>query len=234
MTDSSVARARLTRVLGPIAGAVGGLWLLLAISSAAGIADLTPGLLAHVQQRWGNSGRDRVQSWHDFVVREQKAATPATPKGALALAEATNDFWNDITYQEDAATWGDDNFMPTPIETLGANRADCKAYAIGKYFTLRALGFPVSQLRITYVRVRDLDAPHMVLAYYPTPDADPYILDNLDHDISRASDRDDLEPVYSFNDDDLWAAGSGPRVGNASQIRVWRDLQQRLARERQY
>ena len=64
----------------------------------------------------------------------------------------------------------------------------------------------------------------MVLAYYPTPDADPFILDNLTGNVVRASERDDLEPVYSFNDEDLWTAGASNFKGKSSQIRLWSEL----------
>jgi hypothetical protein len=72
----------------------------------------------------------------------------------------------------------------------------------------------------------------MVLAYYPTPDADPWILDNLDRDIKRGSARTDLAPVFSFNDDDLWMSGGAARKGGASSVRSWRDLLDKMERER--
>ena len=176
---------------------------------------------------------------HGLAAHAAAAAKPSprpVPDAAaiMSLLRATNAFWNEIPYQEDDATWGDANYMPSPVETLGADNADCKAYAIAKYFTLKDLGVPVDRMRLTYVTVTGVDEPHMVLAYYPTPDADPYILDNLQPGIDRASERTDLVPVYSFNDDDLWAVGVSGPVGNSSQIRVWRDLQQRMARENQY
>lgn len=200
----------------------------------AGITDLSPGLIAHVRQKWGVDGVDRVTAWHDFESHE-----PQHPHGfpdEAKLAHDTNAFWSRLPYQEDADTWGDANYWPTPIETLGIGHADCKAYSIGKYFTLKDLGVPVSKLRIVYVTVvaDGLNEPHMVLAYYPTPDADPYILDNLTGSILHASDRPDLVPVYSFNDDDLWTAGSDTAVGSAGQIRLWRALLQKMAREQKY
>jgi hypothetical protein len=71
----------------------------------------------------------------------------------------------------------------------------------------------------------------MVLAYYPSLDAEPLILDNLIGDIRPASQRPDLEPVYSFNDEDLWLANGQNRKGGSSQVRLWRELLERLARE---
>jgi len=48
----------------------------------------------------------------------------------------------------------------------------------------------------------------MVLAYYPTPDADPLILDNLTGEIKPVLQRPDLMPVYSSNDDDMRVGGT--------------------------
>ncbi len=71
----------------------------------------------------------------------------------------------------------------------------------------------------------------MVLAYYPTPEAEPLILDNLTRELKPASQRPDLEPVYSFNDDDLWLPSGAAKRGGASQVRLWRELKEKLARE---
>ena len=74
----------------------------------------------------------------------------------------------------------------------------------------------------------------MVLAYYPEPDAEPWILDNLSDDISPAGARDDLVPVYSFNGADLWLAvnrSEGRRVGGADRLSRWQDYQTRLLQQ---
>jgi len=47
-----------------------------------------------------------------------------------------------------------------------------------------------------------------------------------------ASDRPDLVPVYSFNDEDLWAAGATSAGGKSSQIRLWRGLLDKMEKER--
>ena len=71
----------------------------------------------------------------------------------------------------------------------------------------------------------------MVLAYYPDVEADPLILDNLTDEILPASRRTDLQPVYSFNDDDLWTAGANMQTRRSSQIRLWRELLDKMAKE---
>jgi len=101
---------------------------------------------------------------------------------------------------------------------------------------LRELGVPDEKLRITYVKALKLNQAHMVLAYYPTPNSDPLILDNLIKRIQRASTRDDLLPVYSFNGKNLWLSkerGQGRKVaGGSGRINLWRDLKVRMQQER--
>ena len=66
-----------------------------------------------------------------------------------------------------------------------------------------------------------------------TPQSDPLILDNVDGTIRPASDRPDLIPVYTFNDEDLLMSQPGQpamRVSPASN-RKWRDLLARLEQE---
>jgi hypothetical protein len=81
-----------------------------------------------------------------------------------------------------------------------------------------------------YVKALELNQAHMVLAWYVRPDADPLILDNLINDIKPASQRTDLEPVYSFNGSGLWSrkAGQDKRIGEADKLSRWRDLNRRM------
>ena len=70
----------------------------------------------------------------------------------------------------------------------------------------------------------------MVLAYYPAPGSEPLILDNLEDRVKPASERADLVPVYSFNDEDVTLVRDA-RKANPLQIRAWRDLQTKLEAE---
>jgi predicted transglutaminase-like cysteine proteinase len=200
----------------------------------AGITDFSPGLLRYVSSRWGRDAVDRLQHWHrkleEMRADATAAATPAS--GERVSVTASNDFWNRVPYEDDSRHWGVDDYWATPVEMLASDAGDCEDYSIGKYFTLKDLGVPIQKLRITYVRARGWDQPHMVLAYYPEPGAEPLILDNLNHTVLPASRRNDLEPVYSFNDEDLFAASGSGRVGKSTQIRLWRDLLEKMDKER--
>lgn len=205
----------------------------LAASAHAGVVDFSAGLLRYVGERWGKEAPYRLVYWQRHVSAAQLKTTNANREIEQQFLESTNVFWNRIPYSSDQAHWGIPDYWATPVETQGSNGGDCEDYAFGKYFTLRELGIPAQKLRITYVRAFGLNVSHMVLAYYPAVDADPLILDNLTDEILPASRRTDLQPVYSFNDDDLWIAGADMQRGRSSQIRLWRELLEKMDKERQ-
>lgn len=150
---------------------------------------------------------------------------------------AVNDFFNKIPFVSDAEHWGIHDYWATPTELLASNGGDCEDYAIAKYFTLLSLGISVDKMRITYVKARSLppaDQAHMVLTYYPKPEAIPLVLDNLVPEIKPGSQRADLLPVYSFNGDGLWLAkerGAGRVEGGSSRISLWTQLNARMGKE---
>ena len=201
-----------------------GLWL--GQPAWAGLTDFSAGLLSWVDQRFGRDASQRLLVWQR-VVADSAAPKADTP---LQLRRA-NDFFNQVPYVNDPPNWGVEDYWATPAEMLGKFAGDCEDYSIGKYLTLKDLGVPIDRLRITYVRAVRLNESHMVLAYYPQPDADPLILDNLNGTILPASQRPDLVPVYSFNDDDLFLPTGPARKGAATQVRLWRELLEKLAKE---
>jgi predicted transglutaminase-like cysteine proteinase len=194
----------------------------------AGAVGLTAEILAYVQDRYGAAAERRVEDWDRLMSGYARAPEPEK-------LDRVNRFFNRMRFLSDAEHWGRRDYWATPIEMLGTRGGDCEDFSIAKYFTLREMGVPDARLRVTYVRALGLKQAHMVLAYYPTPDADPLILDNLIDEIRRGSRRRDLVPVYSFNGEGLWQArerGQGRRVGGSQGISLWRDLTARMARER--
>ena len=184
-------------------------------------------LLERIAQRYGDAARERVLSLRVLIGEIGSAPEPIK-------LERVNEFFNAVPYDNDQSLWQQEDYWATPIEMLGIDGADCEDYAIAKYFTLRELGVPAERLRITYVKALTLNQAHMVLVYYPQPDAEPKILDNLSDRIVAASERDDLVPVYSFNGERLWLAVSrtqGEPIGRASRLKHWAQLRRKLAME---
>ena len=155
--------------------------------------------------------------------------------------QKVNDFFNrKIIFAEDQEVWGQSDYWATPMETLSKGKGDCEDYVIAKYFSLRNMNVPDSQLRLIYVKARiggassSVQQAHMVLAYYPTAEAEPLILDSLISDIRPASRRSDLLPIFSFNSQGVFAGVAANAVlgqGGTSRLSRWQDLLERARRE---
>lgn len=185
---------------------------------------LDPALLARVEQEHGSEARARLERWELLIEAHQNATDGKK-------LELVNEFFNELRFVSDKEHWGDKDYWATPVEFLSTAGGDCEDFSIAKYFTLREMGVPLERLRLTYVKAIKLDQAHMVLTYFPTPDAEPLVLDNLINEIRVASMRKDLVPVYSFNGDGLWLAkerGQGRLVGKSSRLSRWRNLVERL------
>ena len=205
--------------------------LLLVASVAALAAELvviSDAQIAKLAQEFGPVAKNRLTSWKEILTALRYKKMSEREK-----LELVNDFMNQTTFLSDLQHWGKEDYWATPIEFLSTNGGDCEDYSIAKYFTLRALGVPDEKLRITYVKELVIyNEAHMVLAYFPTPDSEPLVLDNINKTIQPASSRTDLLPVYSFNGSGLWLAkeqtGRAQSVGGSDRIGHWRDLQARL------
>lgn len=202
--------------------------LLLCVSCVfAEMAGLTQRLLDHVARTYGQEAKGRLIDWQGLIL-SGKGLDDAEK---LALV---NSFFNRVAFVDDIAHWKKPDYWATPVETLATNGGDCEDFSIAKYLTLREMGVPDERMLITYVKSLKLDQAHMVLTYYSSPGAEPVVLDNLVNEIRPASQRLDLQPVYSFNGTGLWLSkerGRGKLVGTSRQISLWRDLEDRLEKE---
>lgn len=200
------------------------LTVILSCDAAAYLAQAGPGLLRYMETRFGSAGRQHLANWQ----RDESAlhARPVDMPGAAL--DAVNRLANRVPAAGDLEHWGQDEYWATPAEFVASNGGDCEDYAIAKYVALRSAGVPAGNLRMIYVKALTAQRieNHMVLAWYSSPGAEPLILDNLDPRVRPASERHDLVPVYSFNDEDTGREG-------VTMVRRWRDLQQRIRAERE-
>lgn len=184
--------------------------------------------------RWGEVATPRFQAWRDFLSRMGVGSD-------MDKLKKVNEFFNrSVRFVDDANTWGQNDYWATPLETLGKGQGDCEDYVIAKYYSLVLVGVPADKLRLIYVQARTGSGAaspaqaHMVLAYYPEPDEEPWVLDNLVGDVRLASRRPDLSPVFSFNAKGIFS-GAGtqvvaPAVG-AGRLSRWEDLLKRVGSE---
>ncbi len=194
---------------------------------------VTRGLVERYAGQFGPDSRTRIGGWQEFV----RSAVPKRRQNSaddMELLGPVNTFFNRLPFVSDLAHWKAEDYWATPAESVASNGADCDDFSIAKYFALKELGVPIERLRITYVKAVRIDQAHMVLAYYPAPGAVPLVLDNLDNEVRPASERTDLIPVYSFNDEDLLLTRPGQsatNAGSSQQIRLWRSLLDKLEKE---
>ena len=157
----------------------------------AGLVDFSDNLFNYVARRFSPDAPKRLTVWQrliqDMRNAEAAGARRSEPKAESLTLRKMNDFFNQIPYYNDIVHWGKEDYWATPVEALSSFGADCEDYSIAKYLSLKELGIPIERLRITYVRAKDLGESHMVLAYYPTPEAEPLILDNLTRELKPAS-----------------------------------------------
>ena len=157
-------------------------------SIASKTFNLTDSQLNNIENKYGNSGRQRVEAW-DTMIESSKNET------VLNKIKNVNDFFNQLTYKTDQSHWKQKYYWATPFEFMGSGAGDCEDYAIAKYFSLIKLGIPDDKLRITYVtykkRNTSYEEAHMVLTYYHKAGAEPVVLDNIDKTLQLGSSRTD-------------------------------------------
>lgn len=191
-----------------------------------------PERIAQAAARQGEQAVQGVRMLRSLV-------TPLLQQDEQAQLAGVNEFFNRrIVFREDIDNWGQADYWASPLESLQRGMGDCEDYAIAKYFTLTAMGIPHRKLRLVYVRVSaggpgGAALPHMVLAYYASPDAEPLVLDNLITEVRRAGRRPDLTPVFSFNAEGIWEGVGTVTVAGSPTDRLtrWRDVLARAWQE---
>lgn len=176
-----------------------------------------------VSKTYGPRAGKRVDTW-------RKTLSILKSKSESEQLTQVNQFFNQLNFIDDIYLWGKNDYWATPLEFLGSNAGDCEDFTIAKYFSLLELGVSDKKLRLVYVKAITLNQFHMVLAYYPTPNAVPLLLDNINPVIKPATKRPDLLPIYSFNGKNLWLMkekASGKLAGKSSRLSLWNDLRSR-------
>jgi predicted transglutaminase-like cysteine proteinase len=203
-------------------------YLLTITLGQAGEFSLSKDAIAKIAREHGEYASRRIVSWQGLINAGRQLSEPEK-------LERVNNFINELKFVNDVDHWGKEDYWATPLQTLVTNGGDCEDFSIAKYFTLREMGVPDESMRLTYVKALELNQAHMVLTYYPSPESEPLVLDNLIAEIKPSDEREDLLPVYSFNGDGLWLAksrlGEAKHVGRADRLGPWRDVIARINSE---
>ncbi len=112
-----------------------------------------------------------------------------------------NNFHNKTRYIMDPVNWGKKDYWATPKEFFSRN-GDCEDYAISKYISLRAIGWPKDKLRILVVKDMNLQFPHAILMV--EHDGKWLILDNQITIVADAAKIRHYKPIFSVNEITWW------------------------------
>ena len=142
-----------------------------------------------------NRAACHVLRWKAFLARMRHAKP-------LAQLRAVNRYINRWRYVNDRVNYGKLDYWATPTQMFRHGGGDCEDYAIAKYLSLKAMGWPVSKLRIVVLQDLNLGIAHAVLAV--KVNGTFYILDNqirvvIDHRQIRH-----YRPIYSMNEHTWW------------------------------
>jgi predicted transglutaminase-like cysteine proteinase len=206
--------------------------LLISLSSAVATTDFNR-MQTLAMQRYGDRAANTVAEWQQLI-------NDVTQLDELQKLNKVNDFFNSrVAFVDDIINWKQSDYWATPLETMGVAKGDCEDFSIAKYTTLQLVGVPIDKLRMTYVKAKiggrnsTISQAHMIVSYYPAPNAEPLLLDNLIPEIRPASRRSDLTPVFSFNSAGIWVGGATQAASNnpGAKLSRWRDLIARMQNE---
>lgn len=228
---SFFARGSTWELLGPLVLRIKLPLLLLGLSLLVS-ADINPQKMQEsMRSRYGDDGIALLDAWQRMLADANRNSTEDK------LIQVNQFFNRHVRYTEDTMLWKKSDFWATPLDLMGMRAGDCEDYTIAKYLSLLQLGFSNQQLRLIYVKAQiggaqsKIFQAHMVLGYYPTPDATPLILDSLINTIEPANQRPDLRPVFSFNSEGLWVGNKETTADPTARLSRWRDLLARVHEE---
>ena len=121
---------------------------------------------------------------------------------AMDKLRNVNSLFNQWPYRLDSEVWGVVDYWAAPVEFLRKS-GDCEDYAITKYFALKQLGVPVSDMRIVILLDSIRRLAHAILVVYTGGDA--YVLDNLSNVVLSHQRYGHYVPQYSINEEHRWA-----------------------------
>lgn len=131
----------------------------------------------------------------------QSVVNSAHGQSVRDMLEVVNTRMNKVEYVTDVVNWGMEDYWETPYEFFSRD-GDCEDYAIAKYLTLKALGVPISNMRVVVLQDNNLNLLHSVLAV--ADKGEVYILDNQISQVVRDRDIHHYMPIYSINEQGWW------------------------------
>lgn len=135
-----------------------------------------------------------MKGWKEFIAELQG-------EDEMSQLKEVNRAFNAKRYTLDINNWGEEDYWETPYQFLKKS-GDCEDYAISKYFTLKALGVPIEDMRVVALQDVNLGIGHAVLVVYVGDQ--PMMLDNQISSVVPANSIRHYNPVFSINETGWW------------------------------
>ncbi|MEX2628333.1 MAG: transglutaminase-like cysteine peptidase [Tistlia sp.] len=142
----------------------------------------------------GSFDRCDLAEWEGFLYGQ-------AGRDPQSQIDAVNRYMNEHRYVIDPRNWGVEDYWATPGQFFDKD-GDCEDYAIAKFLSLRALGWPGERLRIVIVNDLNLRVQHAVLVVELEGSA--FVLDNQIPAVMPAERIRHYSPVYSLNEESWW------------------------------
>lgn len=148
-----------------------------------------------------NCLKDRESCKSDALRRWAEMIDEQRGQSVERQMRAVHAYLNRFPYITDQDLWGKSDYWATPKQFVD-NSGDCEDYAIAKYISLKALGWPISNLRLAVVHDTVRDIPHAVLVV--KFDGDYWVLDNLASSPLPHLRVYQYKPYYAVNENARW------------------------------
>ena len=195
-------------------------------------------LFKYVENEYGADAANRLHYLQDLILTNQDLSV-------MEKLRVVNSTLNKLPWIADSTHWKSADYWATPLQTITTFGGDCEDIAITKWFVLNHLGVPNDRLRLAVVKFKGNVGDHMVLLYLDNPAAQPqretvYVLDNLDQQVKKGSERHDLLASYIIDKDGnmleiIKEEGTPGRIEDLGkrEIRQLDDLKRRIAQQRE-
>jgi len=168
----------------------------------------------------------QLPQWHDFSARQDRSLQALAlceqdtalceskeverwaglvkdlrPQNRLRQIITVNRWFNRLQYKHDEYAYNKLDHWADTAEML-KSRGDCEDMALGKYYTLRQLGFTPDELKVAMVFDRLTNTHHSVVMIYT--DGTRYMMDINSDDTDPSPMEYRYKSIYSFNEKTAW------------------------------
>lgn len=174
------------------------------------------GMLArHLKEMGSRPGDCSETRFNRCHYREWRALIEGLRGQPVAeVLAAVNAHMNRAPYIIDPINWGVKDYWATPSQFFRKD-GDCEDYAIAKFVTLKELGLPAEDMRITVLEDQNLKVAHAILVVFVA--GEPWVLDNQIQRVVRAGTIRHYRPIFSINESGWWLHKAEAAQGAARQ-----------------